>query len=262
MKKNSYALSNTFKRKKYLKYNYGSYLDPKIDPELAGSLATTGAGIIDVLDDGNAEGRQHIGSTVAKGALAGAAAGSIIPGLGTVVGGLVGGTIGLIKGIKEKKTETNTLNARNIRLKQMENNYMGARLAADPSLYQGYKNAEYFANGGKMSVLPMNQPTIGGKLVKKSSDGAEVDGRSHGQGGVKMPGIGAEVENKETLKGDYVFSKELGFADKHKPIMKAKGKIEKKPFTRERVNSIRLLEEQEQNLMLSQEYLKNLLHLK
>ena len=30
----------------------------------------------------------------------------------------------------------------------MENNYMGARLAADPSLYQGYKNAEYYHFGG------------------------------------------------------------------------------------------------------------------
>lgn len=366
-----YALANTFKRKKYLKYGLGSYLDPKLDPSITGAAATMGSGIIDTLDEGNQYGRQHIGSSAAKGALTGAAAGSIIPGIGTVVGGLIGGTIGLIKGIKAKHAEGIATNSMEVRRKQAENNYMSAKIAADPSLYQGYKDSEYFANGGnmggvpaptelshsqlklfkqwkaklpknlqyegdydlkgfykenpnfiaaegqhmtdkfklpnhptfsnesryydqtvpgaggywkddsyvpnpkigapipkmmagggQMDDLPLDQPTIGGELNQKSSDGAEVEGKSHEAGGVKMPGMGTEVEGDETLKGSYVFSKRLGFADKHRPIMLAKGKIEKKPFTRERATSIKLLDEQEHKLILAQEYLKHQLNLK
>ncbi len=66
-----------------------------------------------------------------------------------------------------------------------------------------------------------------------------------------------EVEGGETIKGDYVYSKELGFAQLHRPIMKAKGKIEAKPATRERMNSIKLLNEKEGMLEQAQEFFKS-----
>ena len=65
-----------------------------------------------------------------------------------------------------------------------------------------------------------------------------------------------EVEGGETTVGDYVFSKKLGFADLHKPIARAKGKIEAKPMTPERVNALRRLKNEERSMVMSQEYFK------
>lgn len=111
----------------------------------------------------------------------------------------------------------------------------------------------YAANGGRLSSGYM---AAGGSLVAQSSDGMEVQGASHAQGGVQLPG--AEVEGGETIKDDYVFSKQLGFAQLHKPLMKAKGKIETKPATAERLNALKLIDGKEQTLMLAQEYFKKL----
>lgn len=108
---------------------------------------------------------------------------------------------------------------------------------------------------------PLRQLVAGGSLLdnfkRTSSSTAEVHGPSHEQGGVPVPGMNAEVEGGETLAGDYVFSDELGFAKLHKPIALAKGKIEKKPATRERLNTLKLLNEKENNLKLMQEYVKS-----
>ena len=108
---------------------------------------------------------------------------------------------------------------------------------------------------------PLKQLATGGSLLdnfkRTSSSTAEVHGPSHEQGGVLVPGMNAEVEGGETLAGDYVFSDELGFAKLHKPIALAKGKIEKKPATRERLNTLKLLNEKENNLKLMQEYVKS-----
>ena len=98
-------------------------------------------------------------------------------------------------------------------------------------------------------------------MTKLSNNSVEVHGRSHAQGGVDVPGTNSEVERGETIADDYVFSKELGFADLHKPIAKAKGKIEEKPATRERVNSLRLLMEREEKLKKQQELMKQQLNL-
>ena len=134
---------------------------------------------------------------------------------------------------------------------------MAAKLGANPELYQGERNAQYFETGGQLtSKFLANQYTIGGKITSKSSDGTMISGNSHNNGGVKLPQIGIEVEGNETTKGDYVFSDKLGFAAIHKPIMVAKGKIEAKPYTQERANSIKLLNEREDRLKITQEYLK------
>lgn len=101
-----------------------------------------------------------------------------------------------------------------------------------------------------------SQLTQGGDAEPLNSQSTEIKGNSHAQGGVQIPQLGAEVENGETTTGNFVFSKELGFAKLHRPIAKAIGKIEKKPSTTDRRNALQLLKGQEERLALSQEQYK------
>ena len=110
------------------------------------------------------------------------------------------------------------------------------------------------ATGGPLETSYREKKADGGKLVQQSSDGVEVQGHTHAQGGVQIPG--AEVEGGETIKDDFVYSAQLGFAQKHKPLMVAKGKIEQKPASPERINALRIIEQKEQQLALAQEYFK------
>jgi hypothetical protein len=98
----------------------------------------------------------------------------------------------------------------------------------------------------------------GGTATSLSSDSVELNGNSHAQGGIQIPQVGAEVEGGETARGSYVFSKELGFAKLHRPVAKAIGIIEKKPQTPERINSLRRLKQQENELAMAQESVKAL----
>ena len=116
--------------------------------------------------------------------------------------------------------------------------------AAGGSLADGYKNMA-------------NEKVQGGTATALNSSAAEFNGPSHEGGGIQLPGMNAEVEGNETTNGDYVFSDRLGFAALHKPIAKAIGKIEKKALSPERVVSIKLLKEKENQLKLSQEYVKH-----
>lgn len=100
----------------------------------------------------------------------------------------------------------------------------------------------------------------GGKAKSLSSDNALMVGKTHAEGGIDIPGV-AEVEDGETTKDNYVFSKKLGFADLHKPIAIAKGKIEKKPLTGERVNSLKRLMDKEKQLAAQQDIAKQQLNL-
>jgi hypothetical protein len=113
------------------------------------------------------------------------------------------------------------------------------------------------AMGGSMASNYMaNQKAVGGNLVPLSSDAVEVKGPSHANGGVKLPEMEAEVEGKEVIKDDYVFSEQLGFAKEAKKLAKAKGRIEEKPSTPERINSLKLLESKENQLKLAQEFIR------
>lgn len=134
------------------------------------------------------------------------------------------------------------------------------QIGADLSQIITESNAPSYGLPGNAQTPPKKKAN-GGSLLdnfkRTSSSTAEVHGPSHEQGGVPVPGMNAEVEGGETLAGDYVFSDELGFAKLHKPIALAKGKIEKKPATRERLNTLKLLNEKENNLKLMQEYVKS-----
>lgn len=114
-------------------------------------------------------------------------------------------------------------------------------------------------NGGNLAAAFRNM--TGGTIRKLASDSAEFSGRSHEDGGIKLHDINAEVEDKESIKGSYVFSDKLGFASAHKKLARAKGIIEKKPVTRERINSMRLLNDKENQLIIAQELVKNQLQI-
>jgi len=113
---------------------------------------------------------------------------------------------------------------------------------------------------------PLVQKANGGSLRKTSSNSTEVHGPSHANGGVKVPQANAELEGGETIlhesDQDYVFSKELGFAELHKKLAKSRGKIENKPATFERLNSLRAISEKEQMLKQAQENIRSQYNLK
>lgn len=119
----------------------------------------------------------------------------------------------------------------------------------------GIKDKEFYKYGGSLYKSMAN----GGKLETLSNENKEVIGRDHEEGGVKFPEAGVELEDGETINKNFVFSKELGFADKHKSIAKSIGKIEKKPENNLTRNSLSRLKEREELLKVEQEQLKETL---
>jgi hypothetical protein len=115
------------------------------------------------------------------------------------------------------------------------------------------QGAIYAQMGGNVPQTPVP----GGILKQLNSDTVEVNGATHEQGGVQIPG--AEVEDNETITGDYVFSDYLGFAEKHKSLAKQIGKIEQKPINRERRVSLEILRKKEAAMRQQQEQLKEAL---
>lgn len=110
----------------------------------------------------------------------------------------------------------------------------------------------------------VNEMELGGSLTKDyfnntqlkplNRQAVEVDGPSHEQGGVQIPG--AEVEGGETISKGFVFSDALGFSKLHKPIAKAMGELEKKPSSPIRSRTMKVLKARENNLALQQETFK------
>lgn len=421
-------LYSTYKKRKYA---YGSFL-PTPDQEeqqqeqskdYSGLAAGAGmvAGVGNALfDNGKGDpitGRKSIGNYAGKGALSGAAAGASLGPVGMAAGAIIGGGLGLLQGNKARKEARSALHEDMRNRTTVEGDMSAARLSADPSLYEGYKNSGYFAMGGPLTEDPTkpqvyttpvavekanlfakdfsarrnyvnpgdarvadkvgdpvvqfrdlstnkpydgryskipssmikplpddikelqwssewNQPYYkdgdtmnyvdtkwwnhprfttsraqqqqvfdarttgqpmaqkamggamkfasdgyrkemggnmtaplasmfmqGGKAKSLSSDTAQFVGPSHANGGIMIPGMGSEVEGGETTKDSFVFSKKLGFADAHKPIAVAKGKIEKKPLTAERFNAMKRLNAREKELAEKQEQLKQQLQI-
>lgn len=166
----------------------------------------------------------------------------------------------------QKKQNQNILSQRF--LAQRENDAMQrsrsqAALANDPELATGTVGSQYYAVGGPLSrnYLSRTMQADGGSLTPMNGDAVQVNGPDHEDGGVGLPGQQAEVEGGETMQDNFVFSKRLGFAQEHARLQKAIGRIEdKKVMTPERVNSIKRMNERSENLKLSQEYFKHVLH--
>jgi hypothetical protein len=286
--KGSYALSNRFKQNKYLKYDDGGNLmdlnDSGTDNGLnvrsnsgaspagqapaaksgggitSGQISAISAGASSVGDAINAGGNNGttIGGSALKGAAAGASMGAVAGPWGAAIGAVVGGATGAITGSIKKQQMAKMSSELNQRIQMQKQQQMNDYISSNPQVIKGDPNAQYFENGGPMATnFIASQKAYGGSMDQQSSDGTIANGQTHEEGGIKMPGINAEVEDGETTKDNYVFSKQLGFADLHKPIMKAKGNIEKKPFTPERANAIKLLSGREDRLKLAQEFAKS-----
>ncbi len=132
--------------------------------------------------------------------------------------------------------------------------YVGYKpVAAKPVVVASRK----LATGGTLMGAYMQN----GSATPLSSTAIQFNGPSHENGGIQIPGKNAEVEGGETSTGDYVFSERLGFAQLHKPIARAIGKLEQKPASPERINSLKLLKGEEGKLKVLQEYTKQRLGL-
>jgi hypothetical protein len=96
----------------------------------------------------------------------------------------------------------------------------------------------------------------GGDVKQLSAGNSKVEGRSHANGGVKFPAAGVELEGDETMNGDFVFSKKLGFAQQHEKVARAVGRTEKKPDTVINRNTLNALQRQTEALKVQQESTK------
>jgi len=190
-------------------------------------------------------------------ALQGASMGAKLGPAGAVVGAVVGGVAGVVMAKKRERDKAK-------------------QVAKDQAAYQdraastlnfnnnvGVDNTAMYADGGLMkrplAAAMMNRQNSNMKPM--SENATEVKGRSHAEGGEALPDLGAEVEAGETTEGSYVFSKKLGFADLHRPLARAMGKIEKKPMTPDRVNALRLLQGKVEMLKAQQEQVRKQLNL-
>jgi hypothetical protein len=210
--------------------------------QIVSQVGQIGAGLVDAISPADKYGRQSKTAALTKGMFQG----------GTI------GMLGAAFSHKRNQRAGDALEAdERFQERQANLSMSQARIAGDPSLVHGSLRASYYANGGHLNVA--GHKATGGSIEPLSSTAAEVVGPSHEAGGVKIPG--AELEGKETTNGDYVFSERLGFAQLHKPIAKAIGRIETKAMTPERVNSLNLLKSKENDLKLTQEYVRQQLDL-
>lgn len=226
-------------KRRYKQYLAGGPVDPLSAVAMAQQLGTS---LVDTLAPTNEFGHQ--------GAIASALKGNMQ--LGTI-----GGVLGYINGRKQQQEDKlnrfrGAYDARNQQYARS-----GAIISADPALVTGYQGAELYADGGflKKSYYDTIRAE-GGTLKALSKTSAEVRGPSHAAGGVDLPAYSSELEGGETLQGDYVFSKRLGFAQQHKKLASAIGKIERKPATAERINSLKRLYQGIEDLKQQQEAIR------
>lgn len=253
--------------RKYRKFAFG---DKMQSAELANGIGTGGAvvgALADTFSPADKYGKRAAAGNILSGVGQGAALGANFGPLGAGIGAVGGAVAGLINN-KKQKDEANKLRSQElVRNYQLADSYAKARVSANPEIVHGDIGTTmngYYAAGGPLSKDYSNvadQQMSGGSATPLNASAAEFNGNTHAEGGIQIPAKQAEVEGGETTNGDYVFSEQLGFAKLHKPIATAIGKIEKKTLSPERVASIKLLKEKENQLKLQQEYVKHSLGL-
>lgn len=212
-----------------------------------GAISSLGSGLVDAIDKPDEYGMNSFLGSVLKGNLKGGPIGMAIAGFN------YSKDLNKVKQLKLEKQQ---------REKRYEEDRLASRTAADPTLTTGSLSASYFAKGGQMMG---NYSVDNGSTTPLSSSATKFNGPKHHNGGIKISSIGAEVEGGETVDGGYVFSDQLinpmngkTFAKTHEKLAKTIGRIEQKSLSPERVNSLDFLREREQDLKLSQEYLKQM----
>lgn len=244
------ALSKNSKgklNKIYKKYVGGGGVDVESNPKITGNQVVQGGIGIAGLAAPLVAQQDDVAGGVLGGAASGASAGSIAGPWGMAAGAVIGGTIGgvsaQINSDKAKKAQQEYQDAIN------KQNY---NLAVE-------RGKQTPVNGNQ--VYSLTERKQGGKLSKLSNNTILASGATHEEGGIKLPQLGAEVEDKETLKemkdgGTYVMSDTLKnpqtgntFAKDDLKLSKIKGRIEKMYDTRFSKNAINLLKDKEQKLV-------------
>lgn len=270
----------------YQKYRYdaGGLMDmstSKVDSAMGIPMAASG--IVDSVYQPSAYGARPIGASVASGALKGASVGAVAGPIGMGVGAIAGAAYGYFAGRAGNRNAAHLQSEQTRATNQQQVNRSAAAIAVDPSLVYGHQFGSDYAMGGQIETAggttltpeqrkgsrsrPLAENYLsrftkadGGSLTPMSDDSVSINGPSHEGGGVGLPGANAEVEGGESMKGDFVFSDRLGFADEHKRLAKAIGSIQAKGvMTPEKVNAIHRMQDRESTLALSQEYLKHIL---
>lgn len=195
-----------------------------------------GGGLIDAFGKSNTK----VGGALSQGmSLAGKGMAVAGP-WGAAVGGAIGLATGWIGAGKRQEALRRQQGVQREQEQRISLEQGQAAVAADQSLVYGRRGSQYFANGGQMK--PLNSSTV------------EVQGNTHEQGGVHIPG--AEVENGETITKGFVFSDKLGFSKEHKVLAKAIGNAEKRVANPVNIKTVELLQKKEQALALKQEFYK------
>jgi hypothetical protein len=217
-------------------YDAGGFLDPTAIAAMANQART---GIIDTLLPENEYGNQ-----------------------GPLASALKGGLFGYLKAKKQQGEDNWRRNYEQMIQRQNQFKRSDAIISGDPALVTGRQGAELYGSGGflKKGYYGAVQAT-GGSLNPLSKNSAEVQGPSHSQGGVSLPQFGSELEGGETVQDNYVFSQRLGFAGQHRKLARAIGKVEQKPATRERINSLKRMYASVDSLKAQQEAIREQLNL-
>lgn len=190
---------------------------------------------------------------LSTGASLGAALGtSLNPGVGTAIGAAAGAIIGTGIGIfRGKRTEADRIEE-TTKLKELRRqellDWQNTQATANEAYFEQSAQNNYYEKGGQLSQGFNEQ------LAPLSSTASEVQGPSHAQGGVMLGNN--EVEGKETIDKNYVFSDKLGFAKIHKPIAKAIGRIEGKNKSPEGQKALERMNARVDKLKLAQEFIK------
>lgn len=278
----AYKLASNYKR--YRMMDAGGNFDLSNSRVSSGmGVPLAAAGVVDSVFGADNMGRQPIGAATVSGAIRGAAVGSSFGPVGTAAGALIGGATSLFSNKSQKRQNDRILSQQQTAYDMMNRNRSAAAIQQDPSLVQGHLGASFYAMGGPMETAggtvlrkedrgrarsrPLAENYLsrmtkaeGGSLSPMSNDSVAVNGPSHEQGGVQLPDNGAEVEGGESMKGNFVFSDRLGFADEHKRLERAIGRVQaKEVMTPEKVNAVKRMQDRVSQLALSQEYLKHIL---
>ncbi len=269
-------------KKKNLGGLFGKAPTRTVDTQKLGAAAGMASGLVSAIDPGDEDGVQSGVGAGLSGALSGAAAGAALGPIGMAGGAVVGAVTSLISnGSKAKDQEQKQIRQKTEYNKNADIN-IANKIAEDRTLL-GDPNAIMYRKGGTIKGEPAGKFALKGTLVghyrgirsslpsiavtpnRMMEDGgiiptdnegrAVIEGPSHEEGGIKVPELGVELEGGETLDGNFVFSEELGFADRHKKIMKAMKSLEKDdtPLAK---NTYNKLVEQEEKLKAHQEMLK------
>lgn len=285
-----YKLATNYRKYKTTRFDAGGSTGTNQLSLSAGmGIASSATGIIDGVFAADDMGRKPLGADIASDSIKGASMGMAAGPYGAAAGALIGAGVGFFTNHAQKVKNDRLVDQFQQQQQNMQRNRGAAVIAQNPSLAYGNRGASFYAMGGQMETAggtvvrpedkvqstgakarsrPLAENYLtratkveNGSMTPLSNDSVAINGPSHAQGGVQLPDSQAEVEGGETMKGNFVFSDKLGFAQEHKRLASAIGRVQSKGvMSPDRVNAIRRMQDREKSLALSQEYMKHILY--